>query len=57
MFKKIEELYFDISNYLIQKLDCGDYDHSMFVDDYLNAVDPDIYALYKVLDNILNKNN
>ena len=57
MFKKIEELYFDISNYLIQKLDCGDYDHSMFVDDYLNAVDPDIYALYKVLDNIVNKNN
>lgn len=55
MLRKIEELYLEISNLLIQNID-ADENYTDPVDDYLMRTNPDEYALYKALEKILNKN-
>ena len=55
MLRKIEELYLEISNLLIQNID-ADENYTDPVDEYLMRTNPDEYALYKALDKILNKN-
>ena len=55
MYNRIYDLYCDVSNYLIQKLDAEGFDESEPVEQYLKVNDPDMYAIYCVLDAYINK--
>lgn len=56
MFKKIQELFYDLENWLIQKIDCeGDYDESMPIETYMMAMYPTEYALYTLINDYLEK--
>jgi hypothetical protein len=54
MFEKIENLYLEISNWLIQKID-ADPNYKDPVEQYLIGAAPDEYALFKALEQMLNK--
>ena len=54
MLERIEDLYLEISNWLIQKID-ADPNYKDPVDQYLMGAAPDEYALYKALEQVINK--
>jgi hypothetical protein len=55
MYNKIYDLYCDVSNYLIQRLDADGFNDNELFDQFLKTVEPDIYALYCVLDDYISK--
>lgn len=55
MHNKIHDLYCDIANYLIQKIDASDYTADESIDAFLNRIDPDMFALYCAIDSYLHR--
>lgn len=50
MFKKIEQLFLDLENWLIQKIDCeGNYDSTLPIEIYMMNMYPAEYTIYLLL--------
>lgn len=56
MFKKLEQLFLDLENWLIQKVDSdGNYDPSIPIENYMMAMFPTEYAIYNLLNDYMEK--